>query len=395
MNDHTLVKTDIIADTIFTKKELYDVAIVGGGLAGLALAIQLARLNYTVILFEKEQYPFHKVCGEYISMESWPFLHSLGLNLKSMQLPMIKKLIVSSNQGKLLKHDLPLGGFGISRYLLDYELEKIALSDGVTIRENTKVNDVVFNETGFAINTSQQNFHAKIVCGSFGKRSNLDIKWKRDFISTSKNSLNNFVGVKYHIKTNFPADTIALHNFKNGYCGIVKIEDDKYNLCYLTNAVNLKKNDGQVNKMEENILSKNPHLEKIFRESEVLFASPLTISQISFDKKKQVEDHVLMIGDAAGMITPLCGNGMSMALLGSKLAAEQIHEFLKGNIERNVMEERYTEKWQKQFATRLKMGRTIQRMFNQSWLTNFLITSSKSFPGFIDYLVRQTHGKPF
>ena len=395
MNDHTLIKSDIVGDATFTKKELYDVAIVGGGLAGLALAIQMARLNYSVILFEKEQYPFHKVCGEYISMESWPFLQSLGLNLKSMQLPVINKLIISSDQGKLLKHDLTQGGFGISRYLLDHELVKIARSAGVTTKENTKVNDVECNQSGFTINTSQQNFNAKIVCGSFGKRSNLNVKWKRDFITASKNSLNNYVGVKYHIKTNFPADTIALHHFQNGYCGIVKIEDDKYNLCYLTNAINLKMNDGQVKKMEENILSKNPHLEKIFQQSEVLFASPLTISQISFDKKKQVEDHVLMIGDAAGMITPLCGNGMSMALHGSKLAAEQIHEFLKGNIERNVMEERYSEKWQKHFANRLKMGRNIQRIFSHSWLTNFLITGSRSIPKFTDYLVRQTHGKPF
>ncbi|HZZ75876.1 MAG TPA: FAD-dependent oxidoreductase, partial [Puia sp.] len=49
----------------------YDVAIVGGGLAGLSLAILLARESYRVCLFEKEAYPFHKVCGEYISMESW------------------------------------------------------------------------------------------------------------------------------------------------------------------------------------------------------------------------------------------------------------------------------------------------------------------------------------
>ena len=394
MSVNTFVNTDFAPGTI-SSKEIYDVAIAGGGLAGLALAIQLARLNYAVILFEKEQYPFHKVCGEYISMESWPFLQSLGLNLGSMQLPMIKKLIVSTNQGKTLQHPLPLGGFGISRYLLDHELAKITRAAGVTIRESTKVNDVVFNQDIFNITTSFGNFNAKIVCGNFGKRSNLDIKWNRDFITASKNSLNNYVGVKYHVKTDFPADTIALYNFENGYCGIVRIEDDKYNLCYLTNAINLKNNNGRVNKMEENILSKNPHLKKIFKESEILFETPLTISQISFDKKKQVEDHILMIGDAAGMITPLCGNGMSMALHGSKLAAEQIHEFLKGNIERKKMEEQYAENWQRQFATRLKVGRNIQRLFSQSWLTNFLITSSKSFPQFTDYLVRQTHGKPF
>ena len=60
----------------------------------------------------------------------------------------------------------------------------------------------------------------------------------------------------------------------------------------------------------------------------VLFEEPVTIAQISFAKKTQIENHVLCIGDAAGMITPLCGNGMSMALHGSKIAAEAITTFL-------------------------------------------------------------------
>jgi menaquinone-9 beta-reductase len=72
----------------------YDVAIIGGGLAGLALSIQLAKKNYSVVLFEKEKYPFHKVCGEYISMESWNFLESLGLPLNSFGLPIIDTLIL-------------------------------------------------------------------------------------------------------------------------------------------------------------------------------------------------------------------------------------------------------------------------------------------------------------
>src|SRR6476659_3978963 len=47
----------------------YDVAIIGGGLAGLSSAIELRMAGYNVILFEQEKYPFHKVCGEYISHE--------------------------------------------------------------------------------------------------------------------------------------------------------------------------------------------------------------------------------------------------------------------------------------------------------------------------------------
>src|SRR3954470_25000132 len=104
---------------------LYDVAIIGGGLGGLCLAIQCIEKRYSVILFEKEEYPFHKVCGEYISLESWDFLEWLGLSLSKMNLPVIKKLIVSSPNGTILKESLPLGGFGISRYKIDNELQQI------------------------------------------------------------------------------------------------------------------------------------------------------------------------------------------------------------------------------------------------------------------------------
>ncbi len=374
---------------------MYDVAITGGGLAGLALSIQLKRMCYTVILFEKEQYPFHKVCGEYISLESWDFLNELGVDLDGIHVPIINKLQLSAVNGKLLEQSLPLGGFGISRYKLDSTLVQIARAEGVVILENTKVSDIRFSGNEFIIDTSRQQYRAKQAAGSYGKRSNIDIKWKRTFSFAAKNKLNNYIGVKYHIKTDFPSDTIALHNFKNGYCGMVKIEADTYNVCYLTTADNLKKSNGDIPEMERVILSQNPFLKKLFTDSTIIFPAPLTISQISFDKKSQVENHVLMIGDAAGMITPLCGNGMSMALHGSKIAAGLIHEFLQKIISREEMEKQYSGQWKKQFAHRLKMGRRIQRLFGSKWLTNLLLTLIKPFPKLINYLVKQTHGKSF
>lgn len=373
----------------------YDVAIVGGGLAGLALSIQLAKQGHRVIVFEKEEYPFHKVCGEYISLESWDFLISLGLDLQQMNLPIITQLQVSATNGKIIEQKLPLGGFGISRYILDFALVQIARSVGVLVEENTKVNNVNFANNKFSVDTSQHNYSTKVVCGSYGKRSNIDIKWKRTFTLSPKNNLNNYIGVKYHIKTNFPADTIALHIFDNGYCGIVKIEADKYNLCYLTTAANLQKSKGDIHEMERTVLAKNPWLKEIFDESEFLYAAPVTISQISFEKKTQVENNILMTGDAAGMITPLCGNGMSMALHGSKLAAEQIHLYLRGYISRVEMEEQYSRQWQKHFSRRLKVGRRIQQIFGNQWMINSFISLAKRFPGLFDILIRQTHGKPF
>ena len=197
---------NIIQPTAFPQSQiqdvsLYDVAIVGGGLAGLSLSIQLAKQGHRVIVFEKEEYPFHKVCGEYISLESWDFLISLGLELQQMNLPIITRLQVSATNGKIIQQKLPLGGFGISRYLLDFALVQIARSVGVIVEENMKVNNVIFANNKFSIDTTQHNYSAKVVSGSYGKRSNLDIKWKRKFTVAAKNKLNNYIGVKYHIKT--------------------------------------------------------------------------------------------------------------------------------------------------------------------------------------------------
>ncbi len=374
---------------------LYDAAIIGGGLAGLALSIQLAKKGYKTILFEKEQYPFHRVCGEYISMESWPFLESLGLPLNAFNLPIIKNLVVTSPNGNELCTELDLGGFGISRYLLDNELKRIAIENNVLVAEKCKVEDVVYKRDLFFIYTSQGIFTSKVCCGSFGKRSKLDIKWKRPFISSRNSKLNNYIGVKYHIKANLPADIISLHNFEHGYCGVSKVEGDKYCLCYLTNAYNLSRNNNSIAALEKNILYQNRHLKELFTNSEKLLDAPVTISQISFSAKEQVHNHILLTGDAAGMITPLCGNGMSMALHSSKIAAGFVDDFLQKNISRKEMEDGYKNKWQKVFAARVKEGMRIQSFFGKKWITNLFIRTMKLLPGITRKIITHTHGQPF
>jgi flavin-dependent dehydrogenase len=376
-------------------KEPYDVTIAGGGLAGLALSIQLARAGYSVILLEKERYPYHKVCGEYVSLESWNFLEELGLPLSDWNLPVIRRLLLSAPNGNSIGHELPLGGFGISRYKLDSALAEIARSEGVVLKELTKVTEICFERSRFTIRTNEDVFYSRVACATFGKRSNLDIKWRRPFTEKRSDRLNNFIGVKYHVRSDFPADLVGLHNFKDGYCGISRIEDGNCCLCYMTTARNLRACGNSIPEMERVIVRQNPFLEKIFSSANFLFPQPVTISQISYEKKSQVKDHVLFIGDAAGMIPPLAGNGMSMALHGSKIAYACIDGFLKGRLARYEMEQEYIDGWNALFGKRLWVGRFLQRWFGNERRTNLLLYLLKPFPKLVSFLIRQTHGEPF
>jgi flavin-dependent dehydrogenase len=257
------------------EESVYDVAIIGGGLGGLALAIQSVQQGYRTILFEKEKYPFHRVCGEYISFESWNFLQELGIPLSDLYLPVIRRLQVSAPNGNFLEHPLPLGGFGISRYYLDDLLHQVALKEGVILMQENRVMDVIYSNDRFTLFTNRGETTAKVVAGAFGKRSNLDIRWKREFTRKRPGKLNHFIGVKYHVSGDFPADLISLHNFKNGYCGISQVENNKYCLCYLTTAANLRNNQNDVQEMERKVLMKNPLLKEVFLSAKKLY--PTTI----------------------------------------------------------------------------------------------------------------------
>jgi len=372
----------------------YDVAIIGGGLAGLSAAIQLRKAGHSVVVFEKEKYPLHKVCGEYISLESWNFLKQLGLPLEEMNLPIIDTLFLSAPNGKSFKTKLSLGGFGISRYKLDYHLSQIARANNVHLLEETKVDDIYFDGS-FTIRFRSKQINAKICCAAYGKKSNLDVKLHRQFLKSTDKRLDNYVAIKYHIRTDWKENVIGLHNFENGYCGISKIEEDKFCLCYMTKAENLKACDNNIQQLQKIVLSRNPYLEKIFSTSEICHSFPVSISQVNFNKKTQVENHMIMIGDSAGMITPLCGNGMSIAFQTSKIASQLIDQFLTGKISREKTEDQYKRQWNRHFAQRLRTGRMIQRFFGSDRLSDFFVQTFKTFPFLSRPLIKMTRGKPF
>jgi flavin-dependent dehydrogenase len=228
------------------------------------------------------------------------------------------------------------------------------------------------------------------VIGAYGKRDALDQKLSRDFIQKKSP----WLAVKAHYEGPFPDDLVALHNFDGGYCGVSKVEDNRINICYLVDYASFKRYKS-IPEHRMQVLYKNEHLRKIFDNSRMLFDQSLVISQISFDPKNAVSQHVLMIGDTAGLIHPLCGNGMAMAIHSAKLCAESVISYLEGKTStRKKMETQYETLWKRHFNKRLRTGKIISRILRKKQLSARLLRILIKFPALLQALIRQTHGKP-
>ena len=366
------------------------VIIVGGGLAGLTAAIDLCKRGLEVILFEKDIYPHHKVCGEYLSSEILPYYNSLEIDLKNLNVPEINKLEYSSNSGKTINCDLKMGGFGISRYTLDHYLFKAAVQAGCFII-NEVVTEVNFNNDKFQVIASGQEYTSDFVLGAFGKRSNLDKELNRDFFKNQSG----WLAVKSHYKNSeHPDDLVSLHNFNGGYCGLSRTEMNTVNVCYLATYKSFKKHKNTED-YRTTVLMRNPRLKEFFESSEPVFQKELSIAQVSFEKKALIEGHIIMIGDAAGLIHPLCGNGMAMAIHSAKLAVESLVKFTvetKGT--RKEVENFYRTNWRNQFSNRIRSGRILQKVLLNESLSDFSQNVIGLLPGIMPLIIKSTHGKP-
>ena len=365
----------------------YDVIIIGGGLAGLISAIHLAQHDVSVLLIEKNSYPKHKVCGEYVSNEVLGYLETLGVAVFARGAKKITRFTLSSKNGRQLTVKLPLGGFGMSRYALDKLLVDHAIASSVRVLKDSVIYAQLHNDSFVVRTKKQEEFQATFVLGAYGKRSGLDSSLSRKFIKNKSP----WLGVKAHYKAHFPDDLVALHNFKGGYCGLSKVETNHVNACYLTHY-DVFKEYADLEAFQRVILQKNRALKMFFEDAEMVFDKPIAISQISFEPKQPVCQHILMIGDSAGLIHPLCGNGMAMAIHSAKIASELLIESLHTTFQRDVIEQQYVTRWQKAFSRRLRAGRLIQRVLLRDALTNIGVSAVGKSPFVLKKIIQSTHG---
>ena len=358
-----------------------DLVIIGGGLAGLTLAILCARKDIKVTVLEKSVYPRHKVCGEYISKESLPLLEYLGVSAKALSLPEIDTFILTSHHGMQSSCRLNPGGIGISRFKLDHLLADIAKNDGVEIYENTRVTAITTDKGIYQIKTQTRNsFEANLCVGSFGRISGLQS-------STSQDG-KYFIGVKYHITEGPEKNKIEIHNFPGGYCGISAVEDGKYCLCYLAKAEMLKPFKGNIDEFEREVLYKNSFLKNRFEAGQK--SEKVVTSQLTFGISEEELSYPL-IGDANGFIPPLTGNGMSLAFRGAcslyqTITKDSTAEFV------HRQSKAYTSNYLK---WRINKGKMLQNLLlnENPYFNKGLMYGLTHIPGLLPFMTRQAVGE--
>jgi flavin-dependent dehydrogenase len=335
----------------------YDAVVIGGGLAGGMAAHTLAARGWNVALLESKRYPHHKVCGEFISPEGVRRLEALGA-LRGLDYACINRAAITMPRGDPWETAMPGAGIGISRYALDPALAARAQAAGADVQTGVTVTRIDGEfERGFRLAAQRDgqptDLCARVVIGAYGKRSQVDRALGRRFMRRD----HGFIGLKAHFAGRLPG-RVDLHTFPGGYCGISEIEGGRVNVCLLARTEVFAR-AGSIPAFIDWMRGQNPALDGWLASAERV-TDWISISQIAFEPKPPVERGVLMAGDSAGLIAPLAGDGMSMALDGGRLAALHAHAYLSGAVAAGELVERYASAWRGMFAARLRLGRWLQ-----------------------------------
>ncbi len=326
-----------------------DVAIVGAGPAGSTLAALLARRGYSVALIDRDTFPRDKLCGEFLSYDAMPIIDTLGLRdeLDAHAAPEISHCRIVGRH-RNYEFDFPHPARGVSRMLLDDALFRRAVAAGAhaitgTASEVTR-DGVTFD--GGAV-------RARVVAGAWGRWGRFDQQLGRAFVRDR--SHRNF-GFKRHYRGGTSDGTIALYSFKRGYLGVSEVEGGITNICGLVHADRLQGLKGRWDAFIDVIRAEERPLDELYARHTPAQEGFLSSEPVIFRSRSAVEEGIFMIGDASGVIDPLTGNGMAMALQSALVAAPFIAAALE-NGDRQHSEDAYRARHAQLFARRIGWSR--------------------------------------
>lgn len=374
----------------------HEIAIIGGGPSGSTAAVYLANFGFDVCLIEKKIFPREILCGEFLSREVVKNLKELNLFNNFLNLnPNPMSSFAMFYDKKEISTQLDFQAYGLKRSAFDNLLLMNAKAKGVKVYQPYEVSEIIKENNNYKLSlkssvNSSQMINSRYVIAAYGKRNHLDAKLNRKFISYKSN----LDGIKYHVNKKFLRnvndDQIQIFTANGIYCGVNSVSNEEATFCFLEDRAGISSTPAQ---SLERLANSNSSFKSLFSlgiENVFLSNRVYGSGDIFFGRRNKVENGIFMIGDAAQVIAPLAGDGISMAMDSAKLLANLFNDKKQKNISDADLYEMYNRKWQKCFERRLKTALFIQKVLFNKVGRRISLSSLQYFPQALNYFIKNT-----
>ena len=378
--------------------EHFDVTVVGGGPAGSVAARSLAAAGYSVALLEKQRFPRETLCGEFLSAEVAQTISDMGLEreFQALRPNPLKALTLLPDRSRPIGSSLGFTAYGVKRGAFDAMLLEAAGRAGVTIFQPAEVTGIQGDQKEFVVaykdRGEERACRSPWVIGAYGKSSPLDKRLGRSFAGTRTG----YTGFKYHIPAGMIEglgnDEIAIALGPRMYCGISHVGGETVTLCALA-----RREKGDVPSRERfgALARANPSFAKLVTPA-VLSAladlAPYGTGNLFFGPRDPVVNGVLMAGDSAGLIAPLAGDGIGIAMQQGQLIGRLFAELNPRPEERESFYETYRRESAALFAHRKRIALLCQRIALSEAMRLAATPVLALAPGLLRAAVRETRG---
>jgi menaquinone-9 beta-reductase len=350
---------------------------VGGGPAGAAFALELARHGRPVILLERTSGPHHKVCGEFLSGEAQSILGLFGIDARALGATPVTRFRLARGRRQALAA-LPFSAAGLSRMRLDEALLAAAERAGAVVVRGARVTGIMRKGEAILVAGERQTWRAAVVALATGKHA----------LRGLGAPPGTMVGFKLHLRSRTAVqlltDVVQLVFFRGGYVGACLVEGGTLSLAWVMQDGLVRAVGSSWDAQRSYLGRQSPLIADLLNPSEPLFAKPVATAAIpyGFLRSTAIASAIYPVGDQLGVVPSFTGDGMAIALYSGLAAARAV---LKGQSAADYQRELIAA-LQRQF--RLAWG--VGRLLETAALSPAMVFAARFAPSLVSRLAAAT-----